>query len=920
MKKTPAALLICNLVVLCVSAQQMHVKKHNFTTFTANQPKVDSRELEMISDAKDKRHPEYGILPFNAPCTDCAEEIGKRTETSRIFVDTVNGSHTYSQKSYLPLHYKKSEGDVWHTIDYRLKPNPSLPGVYSANDQLVPATCNLNRKTTSLNVGGFVFEFNKDITMYFYEENTAYTKREKGNYDNHTIGNEGLYVKGMWPGINMEQIFRDGNIETNYVIPAPLRLPINKGWMVIEDHFTLPPGTTIEEEKKGERDRYGFYSGNYIIKDFYGNTLFMYERPVFFDATAVGQHGGYELLQNGNDCVLKMMVPVEWLNRKENTYPIYIDPTVQGSTIYGVFRSSNSTLFRAYAFTSRLIAPGYCEDSMDVIVPGKSTLKDTYLNVEYELTYDNTCGNPPLPSPYCTFSQVKQELICKECATGSGVFGCNPAAAPYTGTCTTDDSLVPGAQALHINNFNPNFLGCFQPQCPDYDIHFYLRNTDSICGDACGYLCARGNMWQVIVTACTVEGTVTPDSAQVCAGQAFTITAHPDCGVPPYHFLWSTDGGNTYPDTIYGNPNYIVHPTADMYVKCIIYDSCNSFYVPNISKLTVVPSPPANAGADKYICEGGRVTIGGSPTTTGASVQWAGENATQTGWLSNVQSPNPQVTVPAGTVDTLTYVVTATSNTCFKTDTMNIYSLANPVVTVDTSGSTHFCSSETVTISAVGNFSSYLWNNGSTSPSVTVSQPGSYFVIVADQNNCKDTSSPVVVTNIAVPAVHVYPDTLIHLGDSVMLYTDLNLGLASIDSFTWYPSAYISCTTCNNPYALPQADQYFGLTVYTGGCVISDSALIRVILPNNFFIPNVFTPNNDGNNDQFYILSQSGVKVVYFEVFDRWGEKVHEGAFPWDGTYKGKPAPAGVYVYLFKLGLYGDENAIMRKGTVTLIR
>ena len=89
---------------------------------------------------------------------------------------------------------------------------------------------------------------------------------------------------------------------------------------------------------------------------------------------------------------------------------------------------------------------------------------------------------------------------------------------------------------------------------------------------------------------------------------------------------------------------------------------------------------------------------------------------------------------------------------------------------------------------------------------------------------------------------------------------------------------------------------------------------------NNFYIPNAFTPNGDGNNDEFYIQAQSGVKVLLFQVFDRIGEKVHEGSFPWNGYYKGKACQPGVYVYLFRLGLFGDDQGILRKGSVTIIR
>ncbi|MES2619950.1 MAG: gliding motility-associated C-terminal domain-containing protein, partial [Bacteroidota bacterium] len=208
-----------------------------------------------------------------------------------------------------------------------------------------------------------------------------------------------------------------------------------------------------------------------------------------------------------------------------------------------------------------------------------------------------------------------------------------------------------------------------------------------------------------------------------------------------------------------------------------------------------------------------------------------------------------------------------------------------------------------------------------TASAINASQAGAYWVTVTDAFGCTAISNIINVSTIPVPTLQVFPDTLITFGQSVVLYTDINLSSASIDSFVWYPAVNITCTDCANPIVTPeQAMQYYGVNVYSNGCTATDSTLIRVIFPNNFFIPNAFTPNGDGNNDGFYIQAQGGVKVLLFQVFNRQGEKVHEGSYPWDGNYKGKPSAAGVYVYIFKLGLFGDEQSVFRKGSVTLIR
>jgi hypothetical protein len=85
----------------------------------------------------------------------------------------------------------------------------------------------------------FEFVFNQNLSLYFIDSNVAETTKAAGEYSSRTVGEEGLEVKNMWAGITMQQLFKAGSIKTNYVIDKPLNLPIQKGWMVIEDHFSF---------------------------------------------------------------------------------------------------------------------------------------------------------------------------------------------------------------------------------------------------------------------------------------------------------------------------------------------------------------------------------------------------------------------------------------------------------------------------------------------------------------------------------------------------------------------------------------------------------------------------------------------------------------------------------------------------------
>ena len=97
---------------------------------------------------------------------------------------------------------------------------------------------------------------------------------------------------------------------------------------------------------------------------------------------------------------------------------------------------------------------------------------------------------------------------------------------------------------------------------------------------------------------------------------------------------------------------------------------------------------------------------------------------------------------------------------------------------------------------------------------------------------------------------------------------------------------------------------------YTEGCIDKDA-----------FVPNTFTPNNDGQNDVFFVR---GLKIdeVYFAVYNRWGELVFETTDKtkgWDGLYKNRPADVGVFGWYLKVKCFNGEETF-RKGNVTLIR
>jgi gliding motility-associated-like protein len=109
-----------------------------------------------------------------------------------------------------------------------------------------------------------------------------------------------------------------------------------------------------------------------------------------------------------------------------------------------------------------------------------------------------------------------------------------------------------------------------------------------------------------------------------------------------------------------------------------------------------------------------------------------------------------------------------------------------------------------------------------------------------------------------------------------------------------------------------------------GQCVDSTAKLITVDIPSKLEVPNVFTPNGDGNNDLFFVR-MANLTALKISIYDRWGNLVYEvenssGNVEWDGKNQyGKESAEGTYFYIMT-ATGKDGKSYDTKGTVNLFR
>ena len=149
----------------------------------------------------------------------------------------------------------------------------------------------------------------------------------------------------------------------------------------------------------------------------------------------------------------------------------------------------------------------------------------------------------------------------------------------------------------------------------------------------------------------------------------------------------------------------------------------------------------------------------------------------------------------------------------------------------------------------------------------------------------------------SVPYLSVLADeTSINLGESVNLtaYTG-----QPNTSYYWTPPVGLSCQPCPAPIATPPTSMWYYVTATnSNGCSRIDSVYIEVDPTTNLYIPNIFSPNDDGNNDVYYVRGK-GIELFYLAVFNRWGQMVFESNDinrGWDGTKDGTMLNQGVFV------------------------
>ncbi|MCB0668905.1 MAG: gliding motility-associated C-terminal domain-containing protein [Saprospiraceae bacterium] len=313
-------------------------------------------------------------------------------------------------------------------------------------------------------------------------------------------------------------------------------------------------------------------------------------------------------------------------------------------------------------------------------------------------------------------------------------------------------------------------------------------------------------------------------------------------------------------------------------------------------RVNFVPPPSIDLGSDQILCEG-------------EAFEYAfGEPDVSYIWQDGHNSGNYSITEPG------IYSVIAQKFNCNASDSVAI--LFNPLPAFSLGPDLHLCPGASFAIQPDIDSGTRRWSDGSSGIMFTGNEPGTYWLTI-EQNDCEFTDS-VIVSNSDPLAIDLGVDTVV-CADKGLL----------INAFDPRAVEYRWQDGTREAEKLVQVPGIYHIEVSDGQCLFEDEIVVdfRECHYFSIYVPNAFTPDGDGNNDEFLPLITPNIQVenYRFRVFSRWGNLLFSSQDlneSWDGTFSGQSLSPDAYLYSLQFDYTDDEGSgrYEHGGSVTIIK
>ena len=491
-------------------------------------------------------------------------------------------------------------------------------------------------------------------------------------------------------------------------------------------------------------------------------------------------------------------------------------------------------------------------------------------------------------------------------------------------------SVCHGADTIHVYLANPPIvnIGPDSTICSNQSVTLNAGNTGSTFSWSTGATTqsivanTSGIYWvHVSNLACSNNDSATITVIQMpivnlgfdttlCIGESITLNA----GNTGYIYHWNT-GATTQTLNVSTSGNYSVIVNQNL---CVAKDTI---------VISFIPLPVVNLGNDTMVCSPNPVTL--HAQNTGNRYLWSTGQTSQ-----NISANTPGI-----------YWVIVDNGSCTSADSITISVVNPPVLSPNFfADTTNGCNPLTINFTNNSNgATSYLWRYGDNTTtgstfnvSHTYTDTGVFtvtLVLINDTSTVcgKYYDSLVIPYYIAIAnPIHVTSDFLASpLSGCAPMTVNLTNKSLNAANYIWHFGNGTSITDTGNVQTIYHHEGKYTITLiasnYNTRCYNPpDSISIEVTVDScNLYIPNVFSPNNDGLND-FYQLVAEGYSNYHLIIFDRWGLKVFESNnkdLYWNGMINnsGSKAPDGTYFYIFT-AIDPDKKPFSNNGYLTLMR
>ncbi len=326
--------------------------------------------------------------------------------------------------------------------------------------------------------------------------------------------------------------------------------------------------------------------------------------------------------------------------------------------------------------------------------------------------------------------------------------------------------------------------------------------------------------------------------------------------------------------------------------------------------VTVNPviTPTFTFGGSTSICEGAAAPVLPATSLNGVTGTWT------PAIVSNTASG--------------TYTFTSTSTPCVPPVKFTV--TVNPIIQPAFS----FGTSQSVCINTTPPVLPALSNNGVTgtwSPATVDNQTTATYTFTPAAGQCATPTTFNYEVNPIPSVINIRKDTTVYDGTPLPAYDfPVNIPVTGIKWTNSEPtigvpasgSGAVPSFTATNMTDDP-VTAVIAATPYVNGCNGTTQLYRITVLPLNkdVFVPNVFSPNNDGKNDRLFVYSNY-IATMELHIFNQWGQRMvllTDQKQGWDGKFRGSPQPVGVYVYVLK-AVTTDGRTVNKKGSITLVR